>query len=79
MCSCSRLESGGKLDLAGVGVEGDSRPSVEGSSMILSRDARELKCVRDRVRGRRRMSCVAEGSGDAWDKGSQDLVVAGRV
>jgi len=33
--------------------------------MILSRDARELKCGRDRVRGRRRMSCVGEERGDA--------------
>jgi len=53
------------LDIAGVGVGAISKPSVEVSSMILSRDAREFKCVRDRVRGRRRMSCWGEESGDA--------------
>ena len=46
-------------------VRADSAPSVEGSSMILSRDARGLKCVRDRERGRRRLSCGGEEGGDA--------------
>jgi hypothetical protein len=53
------------LDEAGVGVGAVSRPSVEDSSTILSRDAGEFKCVRDRVRGRRRMTCWGEESGDA--------------
>jgi len=62
-CPCSRVESGTGWDVAGVGVI--SRLSAEGSSMILSRDARELKCVRERVRGRRRVTCVGEESRDA--------------
>jgi hypothetical protein len=53
-----------ELDAGGVGA--DSRPSVEHSSMMLSRDARELRCVRDRERGRRRLGCGGdEESGDA--------------
>ena len=52
------------LDAAGVGA--DSGPSVEDSSMMLSRDARGFKCVRDRERGRRRLTCGGEGRGDAW-------------
>jgi hypothetical protein len=39
--------------------------------MILSRDARELRCVRERVRGRRRASTGGEESEDAWDKGKE--------
>lgn len=32
---------------------------------MLSRDARELNCGRERVRGSRRVSCVGEESGEA--------------
>ena len=63
VCSRSCLESGVGLDAAGVGA--DSRLSMEDSSMMLSRDARGLKCVRDRERGRRRLVCGGEESGDA--------------
>ena len=34
--------------------------------MMLSRDARELNCGRERVRGSRRVRCVGEESGEAW-------------
>ena len=32
---------------------------------MLSRDARELNCVRERVRGSRRFICVGEERGEA--------------
>ena len=53
------------MGLDAAGARADSRLSGEDSSMMLSRDARELKCVRDRERGRRRLDCGGEGSGDA--------------
>ena len=46
-------------------VTGCSKLSLEDSSMMLSRDARELNCGRERVRGSRRVSCVGEESGEA--------------
>jgi hypothetical protein len=46
-------------------VGGCSRLSLEDSSMMLSRDARELKCGRERERGSRRVRCVGEESGEA--------------
>lgn len=55
------------VDVARVGRV--SRPSPGVSSMILSRDARELRCVRERVRGRRRVSTVGEESGDVCGRG----------
>jgi hypothetical protein len=39
--------------------------------MILSRDARELRCVRERVCGRRRAIIGVDESGDACDKGKE--------
>lgn len=33
--------------------------------MMLSRDARELSCDRERVRGSRRVTCEGEDSGEA--------------
>src|SRR6266404_4579339 len=44
-----------------------SKPPLGDSSTILSRDARALMRVRERVRGRRRTILVGEERGDALD------------
>jgi hypothetical protein len=45
--------------------------------MILSRDARELKCVRERVSGRRRVGTGDEESVDAWVEGKTSIFSEG--